>query len=335
MNLNHLSSVEFENYCYELLSLSGLKNINWRKGTGKSTSPSDSGRDIECEYHRYDAILDEVIIEKWFVECKSYLKGVPPEAVQGALAWASAARPDRLVIMTSNFLSNSCKDYLESYKQNNRNLFKITLFELPQIEKMSYQHSEILLKYNIESINPIVYQMNNTHLEYIQNTPLVFYNKMKELFKTLKEESQEIICEILSIYICGTNEELKKVSKNYRKPQIVTDIFSKVDVLVNDNNMFFITNAFIGFVLQLFLSAGDLNQVNSLIINRNRLISSNDAVKELLKHQYGWSDQEYKDAIEKVRKEFLTSQDMEKRDIQKYYDIYNEFCEKVVANILE
>ena len=48
IDLNELSPTDFEELCYDLLLKLGFKNINWRKGTGKTSSPSDGGRDIEA-----------------------------------------------------------------------------------------------------------------------------------------------------------------------------------------------------------------------------------------------------------------------------------------------
>ena len=48
-SFDNLSETEFEDFCFDLLREMDFKNLNWRKGTGKTTSPSDSGRDIECE----------------------------------------------------------------------------------------------------------------------------------------------------------------------------------------------------------------------------------------------------------------------------------------------
>jgi hypothetical protein len=44
--LNRLSATEFEEFCHDLLEELGFVNLDWRKGTGKKTSPADSGRDI-------------------------------------------------------------------------------------------------------------------------------------------------------------------------------------------------------------------------------------------------------------------------------------------------
>jgi hypothetical protein len=45
------------------------------------------------------------------------------------LAWAEAERADLALFMVSNFLSNSAKDYLETYRRNNKPSFKIRWWE--------------------------------------------------------------------------------------------------------------------------------------------------------------------------------------------------------------
>ena len=54
ISFNHLSDSDFEEFCFDLLEELGFVNLNWRKGTGKKTSPSDSGRDIEGLLQRAD-----------------------------------------------------------------------------------------------------------------------------------------------------------------------------------------------------------------------------------------------------------------------------------------
>ncbi len=70
-SLDHLTATQFEEFCCDLLATLGFTNINWRKGTGLSSSPSDQGRDIECQYSRKD-VDGETTQETWFVECKHY-----------------------------------------------------------------------------------------------------------------------------------------------------------------------------------------------------------------------------------------------------------------------
>src|SRR5437879_13474323 len=91
-SLDHLHETEFEQFCYDLLQDLGFLNLNWRKGTGLAASPADSGRDLEGTLHR-PRVDGETATEKWFVECKHYQKGVPVDALTGALAWADAECP--------------------------------------------------------------------------------------------------------------------------------------------------------------------------------------------------------------------------------------------------
>ncbi|WP_162185599.1 restriction endonuclease [Lentzea aerocolonigenes] len=133
---DHLTETQFEKYCVDLLKAMGFVNVRWRKGTGLSSSPSDQGRDIECEFVRTE-IDNAVYVERWFVECKHYKQGVPPTKIAGALAWAEAESPDVLLLVASNFFSNPAKEHLEKYKANNRPRFRIKTWELPDLEAAS------------------------------------------------------------------------------------------------------------------------------------------------------------------------------------------------------
>jgi hypothetical protein len=147
-SLNHLTDTEFEQFCYDLLSELKFINLNWRKGTGYSSSPSDRGRDIECQ-HTHEDIDGTVYLETWFVECKHYQQGVPPDKIQGALAWAAAERPDKLLIIASNFLSNPNKDHLESFIRNNKPGFRIKYWEKPDLERLTLDKPRLLRKYKL------------------------------------------------------------------------------------------------------------------------------------------------------------------------------------------
>lgn len=111
-SIDHLTETEFEEFCFDLLHAMGASRMNWRKGTGRNFSPADQGRDIECYFERKD--VDGKTAERWFVECKHYKQGVPAEKLQGLLAWAIAERPDVVLIIASNFLSNPAKNSLEA-----------------------------------------------------------------------------------------------------------------------------------------------------------------------------------------------------------------------------
>lgn len=147
-SLDHLTATEFEEYCYDLLSMLGIVKLDWRKGTGLSSSPSDRGRDIEGVRMLTD-IDSEIYHETWFVECKHYKQGVPPDAIQGALSWATSKRPHTLLIIASNFLSNATKDYLADYKRENKPCFRMKYWEKPNLEGLSLSKPALLIKYGL------------------------------------------------------------------------------------------------------------------------------------------------------------------------------------------
>jgi Restriction endonuclease len=85
--------------------------------------------------------------EKWFVDCKRHKRGVPPEKIQGLLAWAHADRPHVALIIASNFLSNPTKDYLRDYEQNNRPPFRIKFWERPTLERITRGRDDFLTRH--------------------------------------------------------------------------------------------------------------------------------------------------------------------------------------------
>jgi len=134
-----------------LLHLSGFVNIDWRKGTGFGSSPADKGRDIVCDHPRSEPDGSQHF-ERWFVDCKHFKKGVPPKELRNMLAWAEAERPDVALFMVSNFLSNPAKDYLETYRRNNKPPFKIRWWERPQIVRMLRRKIALQRKYDLTDV---------------------------------------------------------------------------------------------------------------------------------------------------------------------------------------
>jgi HJR/Mrr/RecB family endonuclease len=146
-----LSSSVFEEFCSELLHASGFVNIDWRKGTGLASSPADKGRDIVCDHSRSEPDGSQHF-ERWFVDCKHFKKGVPPKELRNMLAWAEAERPDVALFMVSNFLSNPAKDYLETYRRNNKPSFKIRCWERPQLLRMLRGKIALQRRYDLTNV---------------------------------------------------------------------------------------------------------------------------------------------------------------------------------------
>jgi hypothetical protein len=144
LDFEGFDETDFEEFCFELLArLDGFHNVDWRKGTPKPSSPADRGRDIVAEVDHVD-VDGARHIETWFVDCKHYARGVPPEALQGLLTWAQAERPHVALVIASGFLSNAAKDYLRDYEQNNRPPFRIKYWERPIVGKLASGNRELL-----------------------------------------------------------------------------------------------------------------------------------------------------------------------------------------------
>ena len=152
LNFEGFDETEFEEFCFELLKgLPGFHNVDWRKGTPKPTSPADRGRDIVAEVDHVD-VAGARHVETWFVDCKHYDRGVPPEALQGLLTWAQAERPHVALVIASGFLSNPAKDNLRDYEQNNRPPFLIKYWERPIVEKLARGNPELLERFLVGGI---------------------------------------------------------------------------------------------------------------------------------------------------------------------------------------
>lgn len=151
ISFDGLSSPAFEELCADILHASGFVNIDWRKGTGLASSPADKGRDIICDHPRVEPDESQHF-ERWFVDCKHFKRGVPPKELQNLLAWAEAERPDVALFVVSNFLSNPAKEYLESYRRNNRPSFKIRYWEKPQLARMLRRKMNLQRKYDLTNI---------------------------------------------------------------------------------------------------------------------------------------------------------------------------------------
>lgn len=162
-SFKHLTDVQFEEFCFDLLGELDMQNIDWRKGTDLNTSPSDRGRDIVCQSARKD-IDGALSLETWFVECKHYRAGVPPKAIQGLLAWAEAKRPDQVLIIASGFLSNSAKDYLQEYQDTRNPPFRIRYWERPMLEKLTTRRRAILDKFGLTRANRISMKFSGSAL---------------------------------------------------------------------------------------------------------------------------------------------------------------------------
>lgn len=148
LNFQGLSPTAFEEFCFDLMAGSGFSNVDWRKGTPLASSPSDRGRDMvarktltDIDGHEYE--------ERWFVDCKHYKRGVPPDALQGTLAWASAERPAVVLFIVSGYLTNGAKDWIADYERTNRPPFRIRVWKKPQLLRLVEKNPDIAFRHDV------------------------------------------------------------------------------------------------------------------------------------------------------------------------------------------
>jgi hypothetical protein len=101
-----LSGLEFEELCFDLLLRLGFHNLIWRQGGG------DSGRDIEAMFTSTNPLIGPHP-ERWFFECKNHVGGINVDDLNSKVAWAAAAKPDHLVVMTSSYLTNPARHWFD------------------------------------------------------------------------------------------------------------------------------------------------------------------------------------------------------------------------------
>jgi hypothetical protein len=142
--IDDLNETEFEEFCSTDLGEVGFVNLDWRKGTGKASSPADSGRDIIGQRQITNELDGSVLLETWCIDCKHYKRGVPPDRIAGILTWAAVERPDVAPIIASNYLSNPRKDWIKRTVEQNRPPFRIIYWERPLLERIVEAHPDFL-----------------------------------------------------------------------------------------------------------------------------------------------------------------------------------------------
>lgn len=181
MIFDHLSPSQFEGFTYDLLEELGFVNLSWRRGTGRpGGSAADQGRDIEGNLRERD-LDDAERLDTWFVQCKHYERGVPPEQLQSGITWATAERPAVLLFVVSNFLSNPAKNWLDDYERNSHPPFRIKVWERKVLEKLLTTRPRLVAAYDLE-IEDHPRDVHPAHLQYVLRP---FSNSLGFFFETI------------------------------------------------------------------------------------------------------------------------------------------------------
>ena len=188
---DHLTPTEFEEFTYDLLTYLGFTNLSWRKGTGKTGASADQGRDIKADLYRKDFDRTDHF-EKYFVQCKHFKEGVPPNKLEDALAWASAERPSVLLFVVSNFLSNPGKNWLEAHERNNRPPFRIKIWERKDIEGLLASTPALTKKYGLGLIAPDV-ELHPAHQRYMRQPSINTIAQMLAILDSIEPKKRDAI----------------------------------------------------------------------------------------------------------------------------------------------
>jgi hypothetical protein len=130
-----ISHIEFEEMCFDLLWKLGFHGLVWRQGG------SDNGRDIEAKYTLNNPIIGSYD-EEWFFECKNHTSGINVDDISSKIAWAESDKPKHLVIITSSYITNSAREWLEKRMVNA--FFQVHLIEGKVLKKLLILHQDVL-----------------------------------------------------------------------------------------------------------------------------------------------------------------------------------------------
>ncbi|MCX6565111.1 MAG: restriction endonuclease [Candidatus Aminicenantes bacterium] len=331
-SFDHLNGVEFEEFCYELLSELGVKEINWRKGSGLNASPSDSGRDIECAIEKND--IDGITYkERWFVECKHYRKGIPVEKIQGILSWAQAENPDVILVIVSNFLSNRTKDYLEKYKETNKPKFKVKVWEKPDLEKLCSSKARLLNKYKIPNEFSYISLLHPAHLLYLKEPPfnsLDYFLALLDKMDALKRD--EALGWAFPLVIRPRYKDPVTGKETFRElliDDVSYDSFKKKCIEIRNTGIIdegLLVLSITSFVLSWLIKQGDVYSIEDAIESSKDLLAQ--FKKDMIKKP------EKKERLEKLIRSTEERIKNIPNNIKQTHELYNYFCMNVVGYLL-
>lgn len=139
--LRRLNPRLFEQLTFDLLTIIGLRNSQWR-------SPgADGGRDIQGVFPVVD-LSEAVNHQSWYVECKRYGAAVDWPTVRDKLAYAENHQADFLLIVTTGHLSPTCKQEIE-FRTVRRDRPFIRYWDAPVLELMVARYPQLLVKYRL------------------------------------------------------------------------------------------------------------------------------------------------------------------------------------------
>lgn len=327
--LDKLTDTQFEEFCFCLVEEAGFVNVDWRKGTPLDASPADQGRDIVAQWKTVD-VTGSVTLDTWFMDCKHYAKGVPPEKIQSLLSWAEAEQPRVALIIASGFLSNPAKEYLGRYKENRRPPFEIKVWERPQLEKLCLGKTKLLRKFGLAGAFPFLDVMHPAHLLYVREP---CHNKLSYFFDVLRKLDPAVRDEMLQTQYHAI------IRPRYREPvsadekigDLIVDEVSfrrfeeKCDELCDSLSQYDVVYLVVSHALQQLFHGADQTSYD-------RFLSNYQSIVESVKTRLSRGEVSRRTAEKEIAfAEMLI--DKLPRQMEKAYELYTKFCDEVVLEL--
>jgi hypothetical protein len=138
LDFANLTPTDFEELCFDLLGRVGYLDLTWRQGG------ADQGRDIEATFDAVNPLL-ETIRERWYVQCKHYEGGVPPQPINDAVAWADAGRPQHLLYIVSSHVTNATRTWLEEIRR--QKAYSVHVLEGKRLAELIVRYPDLVARY--------------------------------------------------------------------------------------------------------------------------------------------------------------------------------------------
>jgi hypothetical protein len=327
IDFGHLTPTEFEALCFELLTDLGAESVDWRKGSVGDASPSDQGRDIECTF-RFRGPAGEVLSERRFVECKHYAHGIPPRALQGALAWAVAERPDALYFLASGFLSNPAKQYLQDLQRNNRPPFRIVVWEQPDLARLLSTRGMLLRKYALTGPEAHLRILHPEHSRFIQRAPLLGLSSLFRVLDALQSDERSEFLQWVQPFFGDVRLRRPRTGNESLRELMVRE-FTYEDFrekcLALPVGEHFLASAIVQVSLAQFFAIADTTRTDGVRAHHE------DFIAFIESRQRAGSTKDLTTLIEHQRQLLAGVEDRLKQN----YESYSRFCERLLKPLMD
>lgn len=211
--------------------------------------------------------------DTWFVQCKHYERGVPPDKLEPAVNWATAERPSVLLFVVSNFLSNPAKSWLDDYERNNRPAFRIKYWERKDLERFLSSVPLLAKKYRLALQDPAL-SLHPAHVRYVLNPSLNTLDYLFTFLDTMEPKRRDEIFDFVYLYVI--NPHFRKSERDDQKlSDLMLESYSYADFrtkclrLRRNLAEHFLVRAIVYTALQSTWSFADSNELDE-VVGRHR-----------------------------------------------------------------